>query len=316
MITIGFGSHQVETLPFAREHMERHRTIVLEEPPSPNFPAMLQGQLAVDEYLLELDSGFPEFEAQMCGLLRGLYRRGRRILQVEPYLEMLLQIHEHFAAGKTPDEVMGDAALRQVYLAEKRATGSLISYYGRSIREPFESVVEAVKEFARDDAQRLVLRERLRAAAIASAVVSGEDTYVEAGYIHYPLYRYLRQETDGAEKIRVVFLLGPIVRKLQGKRRNMGPGDILTLHYAFHGGLDEELANRLAARSLIYIKLIQKTELLPGESEAPHSEDEVTVNRLVDRLQFRDCRALFEQIRFAGRERAVELANSYVAHLP
>jgi hypothetical protein len=95
----------------------------------------------------------------------------------------------------------------------------------------------------------------------------------------------------------------------------MGPGDILTLHYAFHDGLQEDLANLLAARSLIYIKLIRKEELIPGNSEAPHAEDEVKVNRLVDRLNFNHCKELFEQIRLAKQEGAVELAEKYVGKL-
>jgi len=61
----------------------------------------------------------------------------------------------------------------------------------------------------------------------------------------------------------------------------MGPGDILTLNYAFNSGLEEDLANLLAARSLIYIKLIQKEEMIPGPSDASHSEDEVVINKKV-----------------------------------
>ncbi len=312
MITIGFSSHHVETLPFVREQMEQHQVIVLEEPPSSQFPAMLGGTIPISEYIMELDSGFPEFEQRMCRLLRGLYKQGGRIIQVEPYLEKLIQIHELFAAGKTVDQVTQVDSLKEVYQAEKRATGALISYYAISINGPFEFVVEAVKKFASTDAVRLTLRERLRARAIASVYEPAETMYVEAGYIHYPIYRYLRHELGLQDKIRVVFLLAPVIKKLQGKRRNMGPGDILTLHYAFHNGLQEEMADLLAARSLIYIKLIRKEELIPGTSETPHAEDELKVNRLVDRLTFPQCQRLYEQIRLTKQERAVEIAEEFV----
>jgi len=311
MITIGFSSHHVEALPYVREQMERHQTIILEDPPSPSFDQMLDGTMPLDDYLLELDSGFPEFDRQMHQLLIKFHRQGKRILQVEPYLEGLLRIHELFADGNTPDAVLGMTELRDVYLAEKRATGALISFYALSVKAPFEEVVEGVKRFARADAMRLVLRERLRARAIAELVRPGESTYVEAGYIHYPLYRFLRQELGGREKIGVVFLLDLVVRKLGGKRRNLGPGDILTLHYALHNAIPAEKPNLLAARSLIYIKLINKEELLPGESEAPHSEDEVKVNRLVDRLDFEQCHDLFDRIRLADRERALQLTRAF-----
>jgi len=311
MITIGFSSHHVEALPYSREQMERHRTIILEDPPSPSFRQMLEGSISLDDYLYELDSGFPEFDRRMHRLLIELRRRGKRILQVEPYLERLLQIHELFADGSKPEAVLCMKELRDVYLAEKRATGSLISFYALSMKAPFEEVVEGVKRFARADALRLVLRERLRARAIAGQVRPGDSTYVEAGYIHYPLCRFLRQELGRRETIGVVFLLDPVVRKLGGKRRNLGPGDTLTLHYAFDNKLPEVSARLLAARSLIYIKLINKEELLPGESEAPHSEDEVMVNRLVDSLDFEQCRALFDRIRLADRRTALELTRAF-----
>jgi len=311
MITVGFSSHHVEALPYAREQMERHQTIILEDPPSPSFDQMLESTTPLDDYLLELDSGFPEFDRRMHQLLIEFHRRGKRILQVEPYLERLLQIHELFADGNQPDAVLDMTELREVYLAEKHATGVLISFYALSMKAPFEDVVEGVKRFARADAMRLVLRERMRARAIAELVRPGDFTYVEAGYIHYPLYRFLRQELGGREKIGVVFLLEPVVRKLGGKRRNLGPGDILTLHYAFDNKLPEASASLLAARSLIHIKLINKEELLPGESEAPHSADEVMVNRLVDSLDLLQCRALFDRIRLADRRTARELTRAF-----
>lgn len=315
MITIGFSSHHLEALPYIREHMEKHRVIVLEEPPSPHLQAMLDGGISISEYIMEFDSGFPEFDRQMCTLLQELHQKGARIIQVEPYLKKLLHIHELFADGKTAEEVRREPELKNVYQAEKRATGALISYYKQSMEGPFAAVVEGVKNFAQVDAKRLTLREKLRARAISSLHRSNETMYVEAGYIHYPLYRYLRDELGDKQQIRVVYLLAPAIKKLQGKRRNMGPGDILTLHYAFHERLREELANLLAARSLIYIKLIRKEELIPGKNETPHAEDEVKVNRLVDRLNFNQCRELFERIRLSKRGQAVELAQEYVKKL-
>ena len=315
MLTIGFSSHHVEALPSIRAQMESHQVIVLEEPPSPHFRKMLGGTVSIEDYLMELDSGFPEFERQMCQLLRKLHREGRRIIQVEPYLEKLLQIHELFASGKSVNEVVRKIELKEVYLAEKSATGALISYYGSSVDGPFKAVVEKVKDFARTDAVRLTLRERLRAEAIVNVYRPGEKVYVEAGYIHYPLYIYLRRELGLNEKVRVVFLLAPLIKKLGGNRRNMGPGDILTLHYALKSYLPEERSNLLAARSLVYIKLIKKEELLPGASQTPHLEDEVMVNRLVDRLNLNQCQELFERIRLVKQERAVELAQEYVRKL-
>ena len=315
MITIGFSSHQVEALPFMASQMERHQVVVLEEPPSPNFSGMLNSTISIDDYMMELDSGFPEFGRRMCGLLRKLHAGGKLIIQVEPYFERLLQIHELLTSGKTAEEISGRPEFREIYEAEKRATGALISYYSVSTTGPFSSVVEAVKNFARADALRLTFRERLRARAIASLYSPGEPMYVEAGYIHYPIYRYLRQEMDKGQEIKVVYLLGPVIKKLKGKRRNMGPGDILTLRYALHRNVQKETADLLAARSLIYIKLIEKEELFPGKSGTPHIEDEIEVNRMVDRLDFNQCGELFRQIRLSKRQKAVETTKEYMKEL-
>jgi hypothetical protein len=311
MITIGFSSHHAEALPYARHYMERHQVVVLEEAPVPEFADMLENRLSADEYVMGLDSGFPEFQRRMCDVLRDVHRQGRRILQVEPYLATLLQIHERLADGATPEDVVQESSLNVVYQAEKRATGALLDYYRRSLKAPFEDVLEAVKTFAQADADRLLLRERLRAEAIKS-LVDGSHIYVEAGYIHYPLYLYLKKAVGHLSRVRVAYLLAPVVRGLRGRRRNMGPGDILTLCYALHGGVPDQRADLLSAQSLIYIKLLQKEELVPGVSAAPHSEDQVKVNDLVAPLSLDDCQALFDQIRLAGRERAIKAVEAFI----
>jgi hypothetical protein len=315
MMTIAFSSHHAEALPLARREMEQHQVILLEEPTSPNFSDMLEGRRPIDEYVLELDSGFPQFEKHMCVMLRELHQTGRQILQVEPYLDKLLRIHDRFAEGDGPEDVVKEPDLATVYAAEKRATGALIDYYVASLKASFVQVVEAVKAFAAADADRLKLREHLRAQAIKSIVLNHADTYIEAGYIHFPLYLYLKRALGCDQKIRVAYLPAPIVRRLGGVRRNLGPGDLLTLHYALHGGAPKDVENLLAARSLVYIKLLQKDELLPGVSEAPHSEDMVKVNGIVDGLSFDDCHLLFDQLRLAKRERALEIVGAYQAGL-
>jgi hypothetical protein len=94
----------------------------------------------------------------------------------------------------------------------------------------------------------------------------------------------------------------------------MGPGDILTLHYALQRPLSEDRADLLAGRSLIYVKLLNKDELLPRASAAPHSEDQARVNRMVDVLSLEACRALFGQIRAAKREAALERVQAFMEH--
>ncbi len=312
MITIGFSSHRAEIIPFAQPMMEQHQIIVLEEPPHPKFADMLNGNLSIADYLMETDIGFPEFERLMCKEARRLHQNGKKLLQVEPYLERLLEIHEHFAEGMTPEEVLNLADLKSVYLAEKAATGALINYYARSIEKDFKQVIESVKAFASEDAQRSKLQSILRAKAIGTLDTT-KKIFVETGYIHYPLYRCLLHDFKGNQNIRAVYLMQPVFRKLRCKRRNMGPGDILTLYYALNLPIKEDFASLLAARSLIYTQLIQTEEMLPDHNNTtPHSLDEALVNRLVDRLGFEDCRRIYSKIRFKNRHESLDLVKSYV----
>lgn len=115
-------------------------------------------------------------------------------------------------------------------------------------------------------------------------------------------------------KVRAVFLLEPVIRELNGKRLNFGPGDILTLRYALNRNPSQTLADLLAARSLIFIKLIETEELLPAPpSLAPHAEDEIRVSRIVDQLSFDDCEKLFNTIRLLKRDLASQTVEDYVA---
>ncbi len=140
-ITIGFSSHRIEVIPFAKRLMEDHDVIITEEAPDPKFLAMLNKKISIVEYLSDSDSGFPEFSRRMYKLLRDLHRKGRVILQIEPYMEKLMNIHEMFFNGKQPSDVLRIPGLREVYEAEKNATGALLHFYESSMRNSFQNVI-------------------------------------------------------------------------------------------------------------------------------------------------------------------------------
>ena len=99
MITLGLSVHRPEMIPIAAVLMRRHDAIFLEEPPAAGFEQMLEGSLDVDDYLLQLDLEYPEFSRNMCYLLQELKAAGKKIYQVEPFLEILAGIHDFFAEG-------------------------------------------------------------------------------------------------------------------------------------------------------------------------------------------------------------------------
>jgi len=311
-ITLGLSVHRPEMMPYISECMRRHAAIFLEEPPAAGFQEMLTGKRAVDDYLGPIDVEYPDFSRKMCCLLRKLKADGKAIFQVEPYLEVLLRIHEFFAAGHGPDDLQKNSIQYPVYLAERNATGALLSYYQTAMTESFDKTLEAVKLFARLDAARLRLRDSLRAQALAPLVEKFPTAYIEAGVIHYPLWRLLRRQLSAPERLRMFFLADAPLKILGNKRRLYGPGDQLTLLYLFHPNTAQpERETVLAARSLIYAKLIAKQERMDALHTLPHLRDELMCVQITSRLSPEDCRRLFPLIRRVDTEEAHKILAEY-----
>ncbi|MCL6620658.1 MAG: hypothetical protein K6T55_01020 [Syntrophobacterales bacterium] len=312
-ITVGLSSHRVEVLPAALELMGRQEAVVLEEAPEADFPAVLAGNVGLDDYLANQEVEFPRYSREQLLGLRRLHERGVRILQVEPYLERLIAIHEALAAGHPRGEVEAREEFREVYAAESRATAALLRFYRLAHTASFPEVVAAVQDFAQADAARFRLRDELRAQAIAPLVQDFRRLYVEAGYIHLYLVRALRRQLAGRAAIRPVFLLAPRSRALSGQPRPMGPGDLLTLNYIFGKKMGRATAARLAAQSLIHIQLLSKEELLPDWESTPHLLDEARARRLSTALTYPECQHLYPVVRRLGPAAAVAEVERYLA---
>jgi hypothetical protein len=292
--------------------MENHTAIVLEEAPEADFPGMLAGKLGIPEYLADKDNEFPEFSGKQLEMLQQLHRRGKTILQVEPYLERLIQIHELLAEGLTRPEVESRLGLQGVYEAEAHTSAALLAFYTDAHSASFPQIVSAVQNFARADAARFRFRDDLRARALIPLVKAFPSLYVEAGYIHLWLTQRLRRLMAGRARLRPVFLLAAPSLRALGRPRPMGPGDLLTLLYIFGSKVKKEREDLLAARSLIYIKLLAKDELIPTPAHpTPHMDDEIQAHRLTADLTFQDCAALYPKIRRLSSAQAVEVVGKH-----
>ena len=312
-MTLGLSEHRSEMIPFSADWMRRHEAIFLEEPPDAGFDLMLTGALAVDDYLMQLDVEFPAFSKEMCYLLRKLKAEGKKIFQVEPYLEILLGIHEFFAEGHRPKELNKKSIQYPVYLAERNATGALLAFYQTSMIGSFEKTLEAVKQFARIDAARFRLRDSLRVQELAPLVKKYPSAYIEAGVMHYPLWRLLRRQSSPPYQLQMIFLADDALKTVGERGHLFGPGDQLTLFYIFHPGIAgyarEDL---LAARSIIYSKIIKKEELNIERNTFPHLRDELDCIRTTKKLSLDDCRRLFPLVRRAGTAQAHQIVAEYI----
>jgi len=310
-VTLAYSTHRPETLPFAAAHMRRHKVIILEEPPASSFADMLEGGLAIDEYLLQVDFEFPLFARQVCHLLRELHTEEKIILQMDPYMEILGRVHDFFANGGAPGELSEDTPEKTVYEAERAWTAALLHFYRQSVRPSFEEVVRTVQEFARTDAARGRLRDRLRAEKLAIIIPRYQSIYVEAGYIHFHLRRALRQRLPPYCTLTPCYLMEPVIRKLLSRRQVLGPGDLLTLLYTYRPAYQDDVAPLLAARSLIYIKILEKEEIPSDETPYPHTRNEIESAGLVAHLSYEECCMLYNRIRWRKTGQAREIVRCF-----
>jgi hypothetical protein len=273
---------------------------------------MLSGEISIDAYLAEQDLEYPEFSHRMAGVLRERRQAGTRLVQVEPFIELLLSIHDRFADGEGPQDLPAGTDLYRVYRAEHLATKALIDFYHASGSDGFDTTVEAVKRFARADAQRFALRDRMRAEAMVSLVQNSGRVYIEAGQIHYPLWRELKRRLPAGFPLRVHFLMTGVVRQMGCRRHLFGPGDLLTLLYRFHPRRRFRSEDLYAGRALIYNKLILKEEIAADADTYPHTHDELAVGGVTDRLSLDDCRRLYPLLRRASTEASREIVRRYL----
>jgi len=313
-VFVGLSLHRPEMIPLISEAMRRSEAIFLEEPPTPGFDQMIRGELSVDDYLLPIDVEYPVFSRDMCSLLRELHAEGKKIYQVEPFIESLLSIHELFADGHKPDDLTENSIHYYVYRAERAATGALLAYYQTVGTGTFEKAIEAIIRFARADAARFRLRDSLRAQALISLVQEYPSSYIESGLIHYQLWRLLRDRLPSHVQVQPLFLADAALKSMGEKGHLYGPGDQLTLLYIFHPTISPPGWEKLlAARSVIYSKILEKQESVEEGGTFPHLRDELACIRAVRQLSIDDCRHLFLLIRRTGTLVARQILTGFLA---
>ncbi len=312
-ITVGFSIHRPEIIPVTEDIMARHDVIFLEEPPTPGFEKMLERTLGVDDFLMPLDMEYPEFSRAMCHLERRLHVKGKQLIQMEPFVEALLSIHDFFAQGNRPDDLEKKTVQYFVYRAERHATAALLNFYKTSMTESFEITVEATRQFARADAARFRLRDTLRAQEIVRQADGFTSIFVEAGMIHCLLWQLIRRQVSGSFKVQPVFLDRVALQNRNFHRHCYSPGDLLTLAYIFHPGLSQKnWESLLAARSIVYAKIIQKQENPGDTADFFHLTDEANCIRISSTLTLDDCRRLYPRIRPAGTDEARHIVETFV----
>jgi hypothetical protein len=269
--------------------------------------------MAIEDYLLVAEFEFPEFGKRSCELFQALYQNGKQLFQVDPFMTLLNQVRDFFENGGKPRDIDPQTPMGLVYEAERNWSASLITYYERCLIDPFEEVTELVKQFAREDAARGRLRDRMRADAIISITPSFNTLYVEAGTLHLYLYNQLAAKLPDGYQLHPLYLMAPIVFELSGRHQALGPGDKLTLRYTYRPDYNKPLADLLAAQSLIHCKIQAKEEILGPAKRFPHTVDEVETAAMVEHLSFSECKMLYKQIKHSTTKEARRLVRHYLS---
>jgi len=309
-ITVGLGIHRPEMVPLMADVMQRHDIIILEEPSVAGFKEMLNGRIPIMDYLVGMDTEYPEYSRGIYRVVRELHRAGKAIYQKEPFLDELLGIHEMFGNGKTPGDIIPGTLQHQVYCCERDATAALLAFYKSAIQDGFDSLLEKVTAFARTDAARFKLRNTLRARSIARRLTLGNALFIEAGAMHYPLWVYLNRLVPSHIRVRPLYLSDRVTAPRGVRHCRYGPGDILTLLYEFHPDWsDPPKENLLAARALIHNRIVAKEEVSDLEGNFYHLENESACIRMVQQLTLEECRRMFSRIRRLSHDKAFQMVT-------
>ncbi|WP_028577868.1 hypothetical protein [Desulfomicrobium escambiense] len=306
-ITLGFTVFRPETAPFAARAMENHDLIVLEEPHTPGFEEMLAGELPVDEYLMLTDFEFPEYATAQCRTLQALHARGAAVLQVHPWMDELAGIHEFFAAGNGPGDIPTGGRPWAVYIREREWSAKLLAFYAAAGKKDFDGILEAVNDFAMADAAKISDMDRDRAAALADILPAQGRAYVECGAIHHDMVG-LMIRVLGHGRVRTVHLMEEACLARHGRRRLIPPGDLLTFRHLLGAPRDRAVESLLAARAVVYNRLMEKDESFESDSPYPHMDAEAVVLQIVDGLSMEQCRDLFGRIQHIGVRESLDLA--------
>jgi len=108
LITLAFSPHRIEVLPLAKELMEKHDIIILEEPKNLLFYEYLEGKVSIEEVLNASDYWFPKFMRESLKCMKELYLKGKTILQVEPYFELINRLYSD-QLTKTPSLMLKES---------------------------------------------------------------------------------------------------------------------------------------------------------------------------------------------------------------
>lgn len=298
-LVVTFLEHRIEYLQEFYNISKSYDIIILEEPDIAILTILKDRDVDIDFLVEYLYSEFSEYLKEQYKLVKKIIKEDNKIvIQVEPYLTSLVDMF-HFIEFKIIDKVIDhDLMIRFVHGIESIVSKYLVEYYENILSKSFEDVVNSIIKFAKFDAYRILIRDLLRALKIRDVLDQyGRDRkyLVEAGTIHTCLPIFLEKLCKVS--VHVIDIKEVIARKL-GIIFPQHPGNVLTRIFLEARPFNYDYCKLLAARSVVYTLLITKSELKPTDTlKYPHIIDEYKVLDFVNKLEYEDCRRIYERYR-------------------
>ncbi len=288
-----YTSHRVEYIPLFAQQLKNCNALALEEPETVELKKLLSKSMDIEEYVKWVDTTFPTYTFHFAKFLLKISDK-LKIYPIEPYLQIIEGIHNSVEEGKY-EEYIKKPEVKKVLNVERKATAALLEYQEAFMRKDFDMMVENTLKFAKADAERFVLRDKMRSKKLLS--VESNTLAVEAGQIHFLLEHELSNET----KVESVNLIELASKKI-GIKYIKNPGNELTEIYikdiiGFNEKSDLDL-ELLAAQALVYITIVKKEEMLPDSNEFPHLIDEVKCAKFARSLSYNKCKKFVESVWF------------------
>ncbi len=298
-LIVALLEHRIEYLQEFYNLAKDYDIIILEEPDILIQKILEKNDIDIEFLVDYLYSEFSEYLKEQYNIIKNIIRNmGKTVIQVEPYLTGLVDMF-HFIEWKIIDKVLNnDNVIKFIHGVESIVSKYLVEYYESILSKSFEDVIVNIIKFAKFDAYRILVRDLLRAWKIGDIL----DEYgksrkylVEAGTIHTCLVKFLERVCE--ETIHVIDLKEVIARKLN-IIFPQHPGNVLTRIFLEARPYNEDYCKLLAARSIVYTLLITKSELKPSDMmKYPHIVDEYRVLDFVNKLEYEDCRRIYEKYR-------------------
>ena len=193
---------------------------------------------------------------------------------------------------KKVDEYLKDPTSKYIAILELRIGQILKEYYTTLGKKDFDKLVDLTIKFAKLDAERIKFRCELRARKIAELINQGllsGKIVIHTYHLHDILVKYIEDKVKDYE-IQVVNLHKLVLEKL-GIQMPTHPGRELTLCYVYGRRLSNEEEKLLAARSVMYVRMLPRFELRPSpQNEYPHTWKDYEILTFVNKLSYDECR--------------------------